>query len=93
MFALPVEKLPDHPELLQAANAAYRELADCIHTGYESGEFTDGVPDFSVIAAWSLVHGFAHIVNQRLIPPLTGANRKQLMEQISRTMADSLSRD
>jgi AcrR family transcriptional regulator len=85
MFA--TERKPDKsPELIAAGGAAFRHLADGIARLRGVSPFEDASVMVDVMAAWSMVHGFAELMIFRRLPPSAAARDEVLIDLMRRSL-------
>jgi AcrR family transcriptional regulator len=71
------------PELDAAGREAYLVLRNTVSDGITSGEFRPGDPDLVSLAAWSLVHGLSHLINNHAVDaPKTAAALATMTDNI-----------
>ncbi|NQD91657.1 TetR/AcrR family transcriptional regulator [Pseudomonas sp. CrR25] len=86
MFGAGLDKAR-HPALQQAALALYQRLALAVREAAPQRE-----PQVTTLAAWSLVHGLAHLLQERQVSETMGAGLsvEELGERVTRLFVDGL---
>lgn len=86
MFGTGLDKA-GHPGLQQAATALYQRLALAVH---ETAPGRD--PQVATLAAWSLVHGLAQLLQQRQLSEAmrAGLSAAELGERVTRLFVEGL---
>ena len=85
MFA--TDRRPDRsPELITAGDAAFRHLADGIARLRGASPFEDASVMVDVMAAWSMVHGYAELMIFRRLPPSATAREEVLINLLGRSL-------
>jgi AcrR family transcriptional regulator len=78
MFGPELGDRSDHPTLAAAASEAFGVLIGAIDECQRAGAARDGDPLMLARAAWSGVHGLAHLVVDRQIAPARSSRRAML---------------
>ncbi len=89
MFARELIDKSPYPDLAKAASEAFSVLYDTILEGQRARATRRGDPSEQAFAAWSIVHGLAHlIVNEQLA--LAGKSPATLARDIVRNLLDGM---
>lgn len=79
------------PELQAASTDAYALLRDCVAEGIARGQFRQGDPELLSLAAWSMVHGLAHLmINNAVQCPSETRDSDLLGENLLSLLGDGL---
>jgi hypothetical protein len=73
-------------ELVASGDAAFRHLADGIARLRGASPFEDTTVMVDVMAAWSMVHGFAELMIFRRLPPSAAARDEVLTDLMRRSL-------
>lgn len=89
MYGVKIEGGEEHPELMEAGNAAFAVLYELIEEGLRAGELREDPAMSLALSAWSVVHGLASLLVEGMLPDGIG-EPKELARLVTRSLMEGL---